>query len=1399
MSITNLTIPYSTPYQVSADDIDLIKIRSLETSPLTHEDLDDNFANLMNKVNALVDIIGGSSAAISVDGSGNVGIGTTNPTKPLHILSTVVDQIVLEANSTTVGPNMIFKNTDGNLARIRTDDSENLHFENGTVNTTRMTIDSDGNVGIGTTNPVSKLTISETGNAVNIDPEGSSATSYIGFRANVSAFVGYDYDNASAVLQSGAGKSLRLNTGNETFGSGTALTIDPNGNVGIGTTTPASNHKLHIKHTETANFRIERNKVGHTNSQNGYFQITAAEGSNLIYSKDLDGNAKNFVIDGGNVGIGTTNPSVNLDLKKASNDGGATLRLRSAAVLDDYKTVGSIEYFSDDASTDSTGLVGSIDVINAGTTWRGDGNNAAMTFNLIQGLAATTSPVEAMRIDSDGNVGIGTTNPSFKLHLNKSTGGGNSSSYTGGILIENTDTANTGECIIAFKNAGNAGTGANFWWSGLNQDNYFAIGYGTSVTNAVTKLAIDTSGNVGIGTTSPDEAFHIKGDDKRMFIGSDDYNLFSLGRRSSTELDTAYLSMMDEGDQKVVLDTSGDSYFNGGNVGIGTTNPQHKLDISTNDTTGLRLINPDSAEVNQSNDPPAILFQANGWELRDDGDGSRAYSARIRVSSNYSGESGRGNTHPVMNFDLETNENNPDDNLSTKMMINADGKVGIGTTSPSAKLEINSGTNDANLRLVSTDPYVDIKMSDNTTTDYGVRISNKGDDLLLQRAGGRVGIGTTSPSATLDIQGTAKLNGADLATVDQLGGGGIWAENTSGAYYNGNVGIGTTSPDHPLEIQASGSKYGCHILDDQGGSLGGLFISEQGAATDGLELYLKQPNGNTKIRLSSVDNNPTYFNSGRVGIGTTSPDSKLHLSTTGLDGLRLSVDSQSYYHMIRPNGDGLYIGADEDSSGGSGADIRLNIKGDEKMRIDSDGNVGIGTSSPSANLHVLKDMGSTNVDGSFTLQKTAYTRSSSHPEGSGQFMTHKLHELSYSGDFSTSGNNHLNDTIIGLDVNLDTNAGGQYAALFNGGKVGIGTSSPIFTLDVASDATLALGSNSSKTRADNTNKSSRVGGVRYNNANPVNMMMHVCDPTQNLLYFGWGTSSMVCPTKIVFGTAPSNNISSANSTGNQRMIIDGNGDVLIKNDLDVVGNLSKGSGTFKIDHPLPEKSETHHLVHSFIEGPKADNIYRGKVELVAGKAEVNIDAVSGMTEGTFVALNRDIQVFTSNENDWDAVRGKVEGNKLIIECQNTESTATISWLVIGERQDEHIRESKITDDNGKLIVEPLKPEPEPEYEEVEPEEVITEEPVAEEAPEPQAVEEPQPEPQEVAQVSLGQVSLGQVSVGQVSLSESPLDEIKEIRAEDGKEYIRIGDKDYEVLGKNEDGSLLLDDDVTNNG
>jgi len=142
----------------------------------------------------------------------------------------------------------------------------------------------------------------------------------------------------------------------------------------------------------------------------------------------------------------------------------------------------------------------------------------------------------------------------------------------------------------------------------------------------------------------------------------------------------------------------------------------------------------------------------------------------------------------------------------------------------------------------------------------------------------------------------------------------------------------------------------------------------------------------------------------------------------------------------------------------------------------------------------------------------------------------------------------------------------------------------------------------------------------------------------------------------------------------------------------VVGAFSKGSGSFKIDHPLPEKKDTHYLVHSFIEGPKADLIYRGRVELVNGSATVNVDTVSGMTEGTFVILCDDVQCFTSNETDWDCVRGSVVGNILTIESQDSDSSATISWMVIGDRKDEHMIDTAWTDENGKPIVELPKPE-----------------------------------------------------------------------------------------------------------
>ena len=136
--------------------------------------------------------------------------------------------------------------------------------------------------------------------------------------------------------------------------------------------------------------------------------------------------------------------------------------------------------------------------------------------------------------------------------------------------------------------------------------------------------------------------------------------------------------------------------------------------------------------------------------------------------------------------------------------------------------------------------------------------------------------------------------------------------------------------------------------------------------------------------------------------------------------------------------------------------------------------------------------------------------------------------------------------------------------------------------------------------------------------------------------------------------------------------------------------LSKGSGSFKINHPLPSMKDTHHLVHSFTESPQADLVYSGMVNLVNGLAEINIDLVSEMTEGTFELLCGDVRRQVSNESGFAPLISSISGNILSIQCQDDQSTDEVFWMVIGERKDEHILNTNWTDDNGHVIVEPLK-------------------------------------------------------------------------------------------------------------
>lgn len=136
------------------------------------------------------------------------------------------------------------------------------------------------------------------------------------------------------------------------------------------------------------------------------------------------------------------------------------------------------------------------------------------------------------------------------------------------------------------------------------------------------------------------------------------------------------------------------------------------------------------------------------------------------------------------------------------------------------------------------------------------------------------------------------------------------------------------------------------------------------------------------------------------------------------------------------------------------------------------------------------------------------------------------------------------------------------------------------------------------------------------------------------------------------------------------------------------GALAKGSGSFKIDHPL--MPDTHYLVHSFVESPRAENLYTDMVQLVDGEATVNIDENSNMLEGTYEALNRSRTWNCTNTTGHTSVTCNLKGNVLTIECEDPNSSDLVCWEVRGERRDKHMLETTWTDNQGRVITEPLK-------------------------------------------------------------------------------------------------------------
>ena len=599
----------------------------------------------------------------------------------------------------------------------------------------------------------------------------------------------------------------------------------------------------------------------------------------------------------------------------------------------------------------------------------------------------------------DGNVGIGTSDPEIQLHTYVDTGNSHFMQQS-----------NSNKMSIITNDSSNPHPYTTIRPENMGTDKMLMIGNGTRVGSgnnnySWNKVIFDSPTLVGIGITDPSGALDVSGtiiSRGKIGIGTNDpakkLHIYNSDGGGTLQLESAntmmYFGSNDNIDAYVWVNTDDDLKFgtnnteririkNGGNVGIGTNNPSGALDVSGNiilrGKIGIGTTNPSGAlDVSgtirgaYNRDTTSYFGRA---AIGYAGSGLSYWASFAHIDCNNTNDyaliqnsAGRTKLNAKSLQKIQFTIGNVE-----KMVIDASGNVGIGTTNPEYKLHIyatairpdynseilqQAGSN--KMSIFTNDSYTTIRPEDMTSdkllmigngTRVGSGNNNYSWNKVIFDSPTLVGIGTDNPQGKMEIEynQSAFTTGQGIDDID----GTLVLSNThansatSGAY-GANIKF--------AQRWTSSTSDSGHVRPVEVGAITG-YQNAHGNFGGGLTFWTHPTGDNAMLERMRIRNN------GNVGIGATIPYAKLQIDHSGNEigdftGIRISNHAQYLHGTTRPAYE--FIVSDINASTGLGnAKFAIGYRGTtsasrtNRLVIDKAGNIGIGTNNPRYPLEVI--------------------------------------------------------------------------------------------------------------------------------------------------------------------------------------------------------------------------------------------------------------------------------------------------------------------------------------------------------------------------------------------------------------------------------------------------------------